>query len=85
LFSNLQVTTGDKMNQFNNLTVSKVKDGLIILLAAAVLFLMGVSGNFIKPAGLDSIPSFQSQQFDGGQNGASLIPIGVDGGGPDGG
>ena len=69
------------MTQINSSIVSKVKDGLIVTLAVAVLFVGGFAGNFTKPAASDSLPGFQLHQFEGGEDHAGLLPIGENGGG----
>ena len=74
------------MTLINNSIVSKVKDGLIVSLAVAVLFVGGFAGNFTKPTAPDGFPGFQTHQLEGGERQANLIPIGGgDGGGYDGG
>ena len=72
------------MTQFNNSIISKVKDGLIVTLAVAVLFVGGFAGNFTKPAAPDSLPGFRTQQLEDGKDPAFLLPIGGDSGGYDG-
>ena len=74
------------MTQLNSAIVSKVKDGLIVSLSVAVLFVAGFSGSFTKPTTPDSFPGFHTYQLEGGERQADLIPIGGgDGGGYDGG
>lgn len=64
------------MNLSNNSVVSKVKDGLIVSLSVAVLFVAGFSGSFTKPTAPDGFPGFQTHQLEGGERQADLIPIG---------
>lgn len=70
------------MTHINNSVLSKVKDGLIVSLAVAVLFVAGFAGNFTKPTALDNFPTYHAEQYEGG---ARLLPVGPNNGGPDGG
>lgn len=73
------------MNLSNTSVVSKIKDGLIVALAVAVLFVVGVSGNFTKSVASDTTSGFQTHQLEGSEGHAQLLPVGGNSGGPDGG